>query len=72
MSTNWHRADFTADIVQFSKIYLKTLFMDVFYEKSAPNGRIYGYREIFFKCSINLFLEYCDLTKKGNCSKCFS
>ena len=53
MSTNWHRADFAADIVQFSKIYLKTLFMDVFDEKSAPNGYIYGYCEIFFKCSIN-------------------
>ena len=36
--------------------------MDFFYEKSAPNGRIFGFCEISFKRSINLLLDYRDLT----------
>ena len=31
--------------------------------KTAPNGRICGFCEICFKCSINYFLEYNDLTR---------
>ena len=45
-------------IVQFSKTYLKTLS-----QTSFMNGRICGFCAIFFKCSINQFLEYCDLAK---------
>ena len=45
-------------IVQFSKTYLKTLS-----QNSFINGRICGFCAISFKCFINQFLEYCDLTK---------
>ena len=44
--------------VQFSKTYLKTLSQTFF-----MNGRISGFCVISFNCSINQFLEYCDLTK---------
>ena len=45
-------------IVQFSKTYLKTLS-----QTSFMNGRICGFCANSFKCSINQFLEYCDLAK---------
>ena len=43
-------------IVQFSKRYLKNPL-------SVPNGRMYGFCETSFKCSIDQLLEYRDLKK---------
>ena len=45
-------------IVQFSKRFLK-----IFYRLSAPNGRMCGFCEIYFKCSVEQLLEYPDLKK---------